>query len=316
MAYKAEDEVLSGLSATERRELLDLMRRALEASPPAVVERRGGRLTLRRFAHARLGAAGILALAIAGVSGASTASARVTTLGLGGWQVQSSAQAPQSARRSRRRASRPARGCMSAPTTPARSGPRSARSCRPATARSVFFSNNMKSCFGYMDAIGPDTIPMFSVPWWFRTDFDARTASSSQLRRPDRQRRRRRGRRVGQRQRGRDARRPSRATTRATRSTSRGLLRDGTNTLALEVYPNDPNTMFTLDNVDWTQIPPDNNTGIQFPIQLHTSGPLALEQRPRRAGRRAGPFERGADAEGRRHQPRRDGADRRAVRPR
>ena len=34
--------------------------------------------------------------------------------------------------------------------------------------------------------------------------------------------------------------------------------------------------MFTLDNVDWTQIPPDNNTGIQFPVQLHTSGPLAL----------------------------------------
>ncbi len=54
------------------------------------------------------------------------------------------------------------------------------------------------------------------------------------------------------------------------------LLRRGVNTLALEVYPNDPNTMFTLDNVDWTQIPPDNNTGIQFPIQLHTSGPLAL----------------------------------------
>ena len=34
--------------------------------------------------------------------------------------------------------------------------------------------------------------------------------------------------------------------------------------------------MFTLDNVDWNQIPPDNNTGIQFPIQLHTAGPLAL----------------------------------------
>ena len=54
------------------------------------------------------------------------------------------------------------------------------------------------------------------------------------------------------------------------------LLRHGANSLALEVYPNNPNTMFTLDNVDWTQIPPDNNTGIQFPIQLHTSGPLAL----------------------------------------
>jgi exo-1,4-beta-D-glucosaminidase len=48
------------------------------------------------------------------------------------------------------------------------------------------------------------------------------------------------------------------------------------NALALEVYPNDPTQMFTLDNVDWTQIPPDNNTGIQFPIQLHTSGPLAI----------------------------------------
>ena len=34
--------------------------------------------------------------------------------------------------------------------------------------------------------------------------------------------------------------------------------------------------MFTLDNVDWTQIPPDNNTGIQFPIQLHIAGPLAI----------------------------------------
>jgi exo-1,4-beta-D-glucosaminidase len=54
------------------------------------------------------------------------------------------------------------------------------------------------------------------------------------------------------------------------------LLRHGVNTLALEVYPNNPNKMFTLDNVDWMQIPPDNNTGFQFPIQLHTSGPLAL----------------------------------------
>ena len=34
--------------------------------------------------------------------------------------------------------------------------------------------------------------------------------------------------------------------------------------------------MFTLDNVDWTQIPPDNNTGIQFPVQLHTSAALAI----------------------------------------
>ena len=34
--------------------------------------------------------------------------------------------------------------------------------------------------------------------------------------------------------------------------------------------------MFTLDNVDWTQIPPDNNTGIQFPVQLQTDGALSV----------------------------------------
>src|SRR5579859_3222662 len=34
--------------------------------------------------------------------------------------------------------------------------------------------------------------------------------------------------------------------------------------------------MFTVDNVDWTQIPPDNNTGIQFPVQLQVDGALAV----------------------------------------
>ena len=29
--------------------------------------------------------------------------------------------------------------------------------------------------------------------------------------------------------------------------------------------------MFTLDDVDWNQIPPDNNTGIQFPVQLQVT---------------------------------------------
>ncbi len=54
-----------------------------------------------------------------------------------------------------------------------------------------------------------------------------------------------------------------------------GLLRPGANTVAIEVSPNDPNTMFTLDDVDWNQIPPDNNTGIQFPVQLAVDGALS-----------------------------------------
>src|SRR5262249_56216069 len=35
-------------------------------------------------------------------------------------------------------------------------------------------------------------------------------------------------------------------------------------------------TMFTLDDVDWNQIPPDNNTGIQFPVQLAVDGTLSV----------------------------------------
>ena len=42
------------------------------------------------------------------------------------------------------------------------------------------------------------------------------------------------------------------------------LVRHGINGLALKLYPNDPNTVFTVDNLDWTQIPPHDNTGIQF----------------------------------------------------
>ena len=34
MAFEVEDEVLQGLSASERRELLSLLRRALDAAPP------------------------------------------------------------------------------------------------------------------------------------------------------------------------------------------------------------------------------------------------------------------------------------------
>ncbi len=138
----------------------------------------------------------------------------------------------------------------------------------------VFFATNMKRCFGYMDTIGKDTIPRFSVPWWFRTDFHAAPDRSQHVE-PDRQRRRRRGRRVGQRPPAGDARQGAGRLHPLHLRRHQAAAR-GANALALKVYPNDPNTMFTLDNVDWTQIPPDNNTGIQFPIQLHTSGPLAL----------------------------------------
>src|SRR6516165_3019366 len=138
---------------------------------------------------------------------------------------------------------------------------------------SVFFSNNMQLCYGSMAKIGPDTVSQFSVPWWWRTDFTANlqagqvaTLIVNGV--------------VG------TANVWVNGTEVATSATVTGAytrftfnltnLVAGTNSLAIEVNPNDPTSMFTLDNVDWTQIPPDNNTGIQFPVQLQVDGALAV----------------------------------------
>ncbi|HEX4832727.1 MAG TPA: hypothetical protein VH478_16715 [Trebonia sp.] len=140
---------------------------------------------------------------------------------------------------------------------------------------SVFYSDNLAKCFGPpMTSAGADTDPLFDVPWWFRTQFTARLAP------------------------GQDARLVVNGvvgqadvwvngTEVATEATVEGdyasytfdvtrLLRPGANVLAFELYPNNPATMLTLDNVDWTPVPPDNNTGIQFPVQLHIADALAI----------------------------------------
>jgi exo-1,4-beta-D-glucosaminidase len=139
------------------------------------------------------------------------------------------------------------------------------------TCPNVFMSTNMKTCFGQMTTVGPDTLPQFDVPWWYRTDFTAPPA-------------------------GQDAKlvlngvigtadvwvNGSQVATSTTGAYARnvfditGLLRSGTNSLAIEMHPNDPTKMLTLDNVDWSQIPPDNNTGIQFPVQLQVGSPLVV----------------------------------------
>ncbi|MDH6108748.1 exo-1,4-beta-D-glucosaminidase [Kitasatospora sp. MAP12-15] len=135
----------------------------------------------------------------------------------------------------------------------------------------VFSSTTMKTCFGQLTKIGADTLAQFSVPWWYRTDFTAPPA-------------------------GQDATlvlngvigaadvwvngTEVAASTTVTGGYARNafdvtrLLVPGANSLAIEMHPNNPATMLTVDNVDWSQIPPDNNTGIQFPVQLQTGGPL------------------------------------------
>ena len=138
----------------------------------------------------------------------------------------------------------------------------------------IFFSASMKACFGQMTRVGADTIARFKVPWWWRTEFtphlhSGQTASlivngvigSANVWLN-----------------GHEVARSSTVTgayTRFTFNITRHIVR-GPNSLAIEVNANNPNRMFTVDNVDWTQIPPDNNTGIQFPVQLRIDGALAV----------------------------------------
>jgi exo-1,4-beta-D-glucosaminidase len=139
---------------------------------------------------------------------------------------------------------------------------------------SIFFSNNLQLCYGSMTKIGPDSVSRFSVPWWWRTDFIPNLASgqvASLIVNGV----------IGSANvwvNGTEVATSSTVTGAYTRFNFNisGLIRPGTNSLAIEINPNDPTSMFTLDNVDWTQIPPDNNTGIQFPVQLQTDGALAV----------------------------------------
>jgi exo-1,4-beta-D-glucosaminidase len=212
-------------------------------------------------------AATTAALAAPPVAGAAT-----RTLGLRGWRVQSSASAGGNGAA----LSRPgfgARGWLKVtPDDGGAPGTEVEALVQNGWCRNVFFSTNMKRCFGYMKSIGADTIPRFAVPWWFRTTFHAGSAAHAHLVVNGV---------VGEADlwvNGHEVaghRTLQGAYTQYVYDVA-GLLRRGANALALRLYPNDPNTMFTLDNVDWTQIPPDNNTGIQFPVQLHTSGALAI----------------------------------------
>jgi exo-1,4-beta-D-glucosaminidase len=220
---------------------------------------------------------------------AGTGASDVTDLGTGGWQVASSATATAPGAR------------ISAPSFDARSWLRVANDSAGApgteveallqngrcpgdpglqpvnrssdSRHSVFFSDNMRKCYGYENQIGADTVPLFRVPWWWRTSFNL-------------------SRRSGQHAtlivngvigranvwvNGHQVATSSTVTGAYTRFAFdvSGLVRPGANAVAIEVDPNNPETMFTLDDVDWNQIPPDNNTGIQFPVQLAVDGALS-----------------------------------------
>jgi exo-1,4-beta-D-glucosaminidase len=238
-------------------------------------------------------AGGAVTLITAGINRASpssTGASDVSNLGSAGWTVQSSAVAPQTGAQ----ISTPgfdtstwlpaSNDDAGAPGTEIEALAQNGK-CPGDTAlepvnqstdspNSVFFSTNMQSCYGFMNKVGADTVKQFSVPWWWRTDFtpnlqagQAATLIVNGV--------------VGSANvwvNGTEVATSSTVTGAYTRFTFNltNLIAAGTNSLAIEINPNDPTSLYTLDNVDWTQIPPDNNTGIQFPVQLQVDGALTV----------------------------------------
>jgi exo-1,4-beta-D-glucosaminidase len=204
---------------------------------------------------------------------AATGATDVSDLGTHGWRVASSATATQSG------AQISAPGFATGSWLPVANDDAGAPGTeieallQNGSCPDVFVSDNMKTCFGQLTKIGPDTIPQFSVPWWWRTDFtpDPRAGQDETLIVNGV---------IGSASvwvNGTQVAAPATVTGAYTRFTFdiSSLVTAGTNSLAIEINPNDPTTMYTLDNVDWTQIPPDNNTGIQFPVQLQTGSALS-----------------------------------------
>src|SRR3989440_446388 len=203
-----------------------------------------------------------------------TGSSAVVDLGTGGWKVLTSATATQTGAQ----ISTPGfstSGWLSVTNDGAGApGTEINALLQNGSCPNVFFSTNMKNCFGQMTKVGADTIAQFSVPWWYRTDFAAPPAGQNAKLIVNGV--------VGKADVWVNGAQIATSATVAGAYTRyvfdlTGRLRTGTNSLAIEVYPNDPTATLTLDNVDWTQIPPDNNTRIQFPMQLQAGAPLVAD---------------------------------------
>src|SRR5436309_9382373 len=108
-----------------------------------------------------------------------TGSSAVVDLGTGGWKVLTSATATQTGAQ----ISTPGfstSGWLSVANDGAGApGTEINALLQNGSCPNVFFSTNMKSCFGQMTKVGADTIAQFSVPWWYRTDFAAPPAGQN-----------------------------------------------------------------------------------------------------------------------------------------
>ncbi|MEQ0559842.1 beta-mannosidase [Amycolatopsis sp. NEAU-NG30] len=215
---------------------------------------------------------GVLTVAGPAAAQDTAASHGPATIGLQGWQVLTTARVPDGGEKVST-PGYPTRGWLRVkPDDAGAPGTEITALLQNGQCPDVFYSDTMRKCFGYVDKLGPVVTQPFADPWWYRTDFtpDIRPGQHAKLTVPGI---------VG------EGDVWVNGTLVATRDVVSGafaghtfdvsnLVKPGRNTLAIKVYPNDPTKMYTLDQVDWGQIPPDNNTGIQFPPTLQVSGTL------------------------------------------
>src|ERR1700730_9291495 len=129
----------------------------------------------------------IIAAAVSTSSPSGTGASDVSNLGSEGWEVQSSAVATQSGAQ----ISTPgfntttwlpvANDDAGAPGTEIEAlaqngkcpGDTALQPVNPSTDRPRvrFSAANMRNCYGFMNAVGADTVARFRVPWWWHTDF-------------------------------------------------------------------------------------------------------------------------------------------------
>jgi exo-1,4-beta-D-glucosaminidase len=224
-----------------------------------------------------LGAALVAALALTGALPACAAVSPpgLTTLGTAGWTVLSSATATQGGAKISTPGFDTSNWLKVTPDDAGAPGTEITALLQNNKCPDVFVADNMKKCFGTQKKnSGPVTTAQFATPWWFRTDFTAsldsgQTASlvvNGVVGKAD----------VWVN--GKEVATSATVTGAYTKFSFdvTGTLKSGTNSLAVEMYPNDPSKMLTLDDVDWSQLPPDNNTGIQFPIQLLVASGLSV----------------------------------------
>ncbi|MFC0440055.1 beta-mannosidase [Kutzneria buriramensis] len=229
---------------------------------------------MKRVIGAVLGAA-LALVAPAPPTSAAAAPPGLTTLGTGGWTVLSSATATQTGAAISTPGFNTSGWLKVQPDDGGAPGTEITALLQNNKCPNVFMADNMKTCFGTQKKnSGPVTTAQFAKPWWFRTDFTTSLAAGQTASLVVNGV-------VGKADVWVDGKEVATNTTVTGAYTKftfdvSSVLKSGANSLAIEMYPNDPSKMLTLDDVDWNQLPPDNNTGIQFPVQLLVANALSI----------------------------------------